>query len=163
MDALVGVVRFAEPEFSAVLEHKLNFHGHGPGIWDEQWIPQAAPEDWIIISTDRGKKGGKKKGEKLPRLCVTFGITHVLIGGGLMKQKQFDKVLAILSVWYALLETANAIRGTCYILEPSPSGRGRGVLRQKATPPSDPSASGATADSTQPDVSRRQQELFGPN
>ena len=31
---------------------------YGEGVWDEVWVPKIAKEGWIVISADRGKKGG---------------------------------------------------------------------------------------------------------
>ncbi len=132
VDSLAALLSFAEPESRAEITHKLTFHGHGPGIWDEQWVPEAGAEGWVIISADRGKKGGTKKGQKLPRVCEAHCVTHVLLSGGMMRQKQFDKLLAILSVWYDLLRAAKGQRGVCYMLEPK--GRGVGTLRTKRIP-----------------------------
>ena len=129
VDALKKLLEFAEPESSALLQHKLTFHGHGPGVWDEVWIPEAAKEGWIVVSSDRGKRGGKKKGEKLPRVCIAHGVTHILLSGKMMKRKQFDKVLSILSVWYDLLDTADAAPGNRFMLEIS--SRGRAVLTKR--------------------------------
>jgi hypothetical protein len=92
-------------------------------------VPEAGAEGWVVVSADRGKKGGKKKGEKLPRLCAVHHVTHILLSGGMMQQKQFDKMLAVLSVWYDLLRAAKGERGACYMLEPQTQGRG--ILRLK--------------------------------
>jgi hypothetical protein len=136
MDALAALVRFAEAESRAVVEHKLRFHGDPPGIWDEVWIPKAGKEGWIIISADRGKKGGTKKGDKLPRVCRANNVTHVLMSPAVKQQKQFDQVLVLLSVWYRLLETIAAPPGTCFSLEPLE--RGRGILKEKVPPTPSP-------------------------
>ncbi|NQT37489.1 MAG: hypothetical protein HQ581_08375 [Planctomycetes bacterium] len=127
---LAQLLEFASPDSSATVQHKLKFHDHGEGIWDEVWIPEAAKEGWIVISADRGKKGGRKKGEKLPRVCRDFQVTHVLMSGGMMKRKQFDKILSILSVWYPLLDTAKEPGGTQFMMEPA-ALLGRAILRRK--------------------------------
>jgi len=135
---LAQLLEFAIPASSATVQHKLNFHDDGEGIWDEVWIPEAAKEGWIIISADRGKKGGCKKGEKLPRVCRDVQVTHVLMSGGIMKRKQFDKVLSILSVWYELLGTAEAPGGTRFMLEPASPGRATLRHREPTIDPEDP-------------------------
>jgi len=78
------------PEIKHILEDQ------GQGVWDDEWIPRIADEGWIIISQDRGKKG-RSKGAPLPELCLSFGITHVLLSRRVTTRKSFDKMLTILS------------------------------------------------------------------
>lgn len=116
------------------LRHILEFQQQG--VWDEQWIPRVASEGWILITADRGKKGSKK-GEKLPRLCVRHRITHVVLSAGIHRRKSFEKVLAILSVWYELLQLRDVPPGSRYQLEPT--GRGQAKLVHKPLPTGGPS------------------------
>jgi len=100
------------------------------GTPDEEWVPELAKQDFILISCDRGKK--KTKGRPLPPLCVEFGIRHILLTRGFEGQKMSDKVLAILSVWHELLAIADEPKGVRYNLEVLQSGtRGKGRLSRK--------------------------------
>ncbi len=128
---LVGEIErllsFAEPEEQAEVKHVLDFQSQigleSQGIWDDVWIPQIVKEGWIVIAADRGKKG-LKKGQKLPRLCVQYGVTHFLIGPAVHRRKRFCKLLTVLSVWHELLALAReSPRGSRFMIEPSGSSR----------------------------------------
>lgn len=131
-----GIARLAQMDLSderPEVRHILEFQQQG--VWDEQWIPRVASEGWILITADRGKKG-PKKGEKLPRLCVRHRITHVVLSTGMHRRKSFEKMLAILSVWYVLLKLRDAPPGSRYQLEPT--FRGQAKLVHKQLPPDSP-------------------------
>ncbi|MBS0657720.1 MAG: hypothetical protein JSR82_05660 [Verrucomicrobia bacterium] len=106
--ALAEVVKFSrEP-------HELRHIGElrtlgGP---DDEWIPQIAGGDWLVVSGDRGKQGGPK----LPRLCLEAGVTHVLVSGRMHNSPQFEKARAVLSVWPELMKAAEGPRGERYSL-----------------------------------------------
>lgn len=59
------------------------------GQCDEDWIPRIAREGWVVISSDRGK-GGLKRGMPLPRLCVQWRVTHVLLWPAVSSGKSDD-------------------------------------------------------------------------
>ena len=103
--ALAGLAAFHQPP--PVVSHVLDFTGQ-EGEEDDVWIPKLAREKWVIISADQGHLGGAK----LPLVCKTWKITHVLIKGKLHHARQFEKARAILAVWPELLEAAKAIPGT---------------------------------------------------
>ena len=75
------------------IKHILEFQEQG-GL-DEDWIPRMASEGWVLITADRGKKM-RGKGEKLPRLCVKYGVTHVILSRRIQQRKTFDKILTLL-------------------------------------------------------------------
>jgi hypothetical protein len=72
---------------------------------DDVWLERVASEDWVIISSDRGKKYG---GPKLPRFCEELSITHILISASLHQEKQFEKARAIVYLFPELIEIATA-------------------------------------------------------
>jgi hypothetical protein len=88
------------PEIRHVLEY------HDSGARDIEWIPKMAEEGWIVISADRGKKSSG--GEKLPKICVQYGITHVLLSASVHHRPTFDKMMTVLSVWADLSELNSA-------------------------------------------------------
>jgi hypothetical protein len=118
-----------------VLSHILEFAPSGTR--DESWIPRLAPEGWTVITSDGGRKPNKKRGEKLPRLCARYAVTHILISPYIHNLTSFEKLLSILSVWYPVLEIASdpARLGTRHLLEPVPSrARGQGRLIERPIP-----------------------------
>ncbi|WP_237228910.1 hypothetical protein [Rubinisphaera sp. JC750] len=124
-----------EPE----LCHLLDLFG--PGVYDEEWIPRIASEDWTVITQDRGSKG-RKKGTPLPEVCEEFGVTHILLSRRVAQFSSFLKAVAIVSVWPQIVDIANDSRKTCYRLEPSShsdstSNSGKLVLKKVLRPPAE--------------------------
>ncbi|MHB1421905.1 MAG: PIN-like domain-containing protein [Gemmataceae bacterium] len=91
------------------LSHVLDFQQQG--IFDETWIPRIAAEGWIVITADRGKRGGRSKGEKLPFVCQQFGVTHILLSARVHEKTTFEKVRLLLQVWSEVADLVNAPRG----------------------------------------------------
>lgn len=119
VDALPGLLQFSDHEFE--LSHVLEKQQQG--VWDETWIPQLATEGWIVITGDRGRRGGKKKGEKFPIVCQQNGITHVMLGPSLHSQSNFTKAQAIVQVWNHIAQLPDAPPGSAYLLSMNDSGR----------------------------------------
>jgi hypothetical protein len=42
-----------------------------------------AHEGWTVISADKGKKGGFRKGQKLHLMLEEFHVTHILLSIGM--------------------------------------------------------------------------------
>ena len=130
VDEIARLQNMAEAEDQATVKHILDMQPHG--IWDEIWAPKIVPEGWIIISGDRGKKG-RKKGEKLPIICLQYSISHVLLGPSAHNQRNFSKLLTILSVWFDLVKVVpGAPKGSRFAIESATRGHGR--LVPKPTP-----------------------------
>jgi hypothetical protein len=110
------------------------FERFAPGTRDSVWIPQAAKEGFVLISSDRGKQSGKR--DKLPRLCALHGLRHVLFGASMSGEKMFDKCLALLSVWYDVLDVADSDPGARFDLRSTKRGCAR--LESRPPPPVDP-------------------------
>ncbi|HUU83529.1 MAG TPA: hypothetical protein VM243_08500 [Phycisphaerae bacterium] len=104
--------KYEEPVDVAHLLDLLGRHGEQ----DENWIPELADEEWLVISADRGKKPGPK----LPLLCAEFGVRHILIKGALHNLKQFEKARAIIIVWPSLIAARTKPRGTRFLLTMGP-------------------------------------------
>jgi PIN like domain len=100
------------------------------GIHDEDWIPQLAPEGWIVVTGDRGK-GGKKKGEKLPFVCMRNQVTHIMLGPSLLHKPSFDKVVAIVQVWDEIAKLPDAPAGSAFLLSVK-SGRAKLIPKPQA-------------------------------
>jgi hypothetical protein len=85
-------------------------------IWgrlDQQWIPRASEENWMIIAGDRGKSN---RGAKLPLVCSAEGATHVLISNKLHHESQWLKMRAIIASWEELRKAQNSVKGARYRL-----------------------------------------------
>jgi len=108
-DALANLLAFHESAPQVL--HLLDYIGRH-GERDDVWIPKLAREDWLLISTDQGRRGGPK----LPRICRQLGVRHVLLVGRLHHAKQFEKARAILVVWPELLAAMDEPRGTRFKL-----------------------------------------------
>lgn len=121
----------AEPE-KPDLQHVLDFQSQG--VRDEVWVPKAATEGRIIITADRGKRGG---GAKLPLLCRRYGITHVMLSATLHHRKGFEKAAAILTVWPELAKLPNVPKGSGYSLRLTSAGGPHLVLVYSPPPPGD--------------------------
>jgi hypothetical protein len=106
------------------LRHLLDLQP--PGTKDQIWVPKIAGGDWIVISTDRGKKN---KGAKLPLVCQRFGVTHVLFSAAVHRRTSREKIEAILEVWPDLAKVADAPRGSRYLLMLTPAGKAKLVLK----------------------------------
>lgn len=97
------------------------------GIADEQWIPGIASEkDWVIITQDKGKKP-KEKGltarnnNKLPRLCLEYCVTHILVAQSIARMQVLDKCNAIGFAWSKILLVGNYPQGSRFSLKLSKS------------------------------------------
>lgn len=89
------------------------------GTFDEVWIPQIKDEGWTVISADGGRTPNKKRGKKLPQLCIEYGITLIILSPAVHNRKSFDKARTIISVWdQILIATDPSKRGKRYMLEP---------------------------------------------
>src|SRR5580698_7808858 len=103
-----------------VVEHL--FHYVKDGAKDPDWIPKVAGEGWIILTGDRGKKGK----DKLPAICLTYKVTHILMGPSVMKLKQYQKAAAIISIWEKIKECNDAPKGSRFFMS---SINGRAILK----------------------------------
>lgn len=90
------------------------------GTRDEDWLPPLKDGGWTVISADGARTPNRNRGKKLPRLCVEYGVTLVLLSPKVHGRKSFDKVRTIISVWDRLVEIAadESCRGRRYMLEP---------------------------------------------
>lgn len=125
----------AVPENTAELTHILDVYQQ-QGTQDDVWVPYIARGGFIVVSGDLGRSGGPK----LPKLCVQYGVTHVLLSPAMGSRKSLEKLLSILSVWYELLALANESPGSRFQLEPNGSGKGKLIKKALPTPPADPPA-----------------------
>ena len=131
--AVDGLLRFVslsneQFEFRHIIDCQLQ------GTRDEDWLPQIAPDGWIVITADSGK-GGRKKGEKLPKLCDIYQVTHIVLTPRVHHQQIFDKTRSLIQVWDDLLKVPEAPRGSRFSLRMSDkTGRARLVL-VKSPPP----------------------------
>lgn len=109
VDAMLPLLsKYRDPP---VVEHLLDLLGRH-GEKDKVWIPKLAEESWLVISADRGKKGGSK----LPLLCAHHKVSHVLIKGKLHNVRQFEKARAIIVVWPSLVDACTKPKGTRFLL-----------------------------------------------
>jgi hypothetical protein len=113
VEALKQVVAFSRDPVE--VRHIIELRHGGRG--DNEWVPEVAGNDWLVLTCDRGKRAGPK----LPQLCREAGLTHVLISGSLHNSPQFEKARAVLVVWPALVEAASATAGTRFSLRYSHS------------------------------------------
>lgn len=118
MDKL-GELLMLSPDH-VTLKHIYDYQMNG--MYDEIWVPQIAKEGWIVVTADRGKKGGLKKGEKLPRLCLMYSVTHVIMSSTIHHQKVFNKVRSFVAVWDEIVRIANEPRGGRYLLQMNSRG-----------------------------------------
>jgi len=118
------------------LAHVLQFQEQG--VHDKEWIPLIAEEGWIVVTADRGKRGKKSKGEKLPLVCRQFGVTHVMLSSSIHHKSNFDKIRILLEVWPEIMDLVKAPRGSGYLLRLTTAGHAQ--LAQVYSPPSEPSA-----------------------
>lgn len=82
---------------------------------DSGFIKDYAKQGYVIVTGDSAKQSGR--GDKLPKICIDEGITHVLFTGRLQQRRTFDKMRAIITVWPELLEAYNASPGSRFKLQ----------------------------------------------
>jgi hypothetical protein len=90
----------------------------------------------MVIAGDRGQKG-IKKGQKLPRLCASHGITLVTLSPIVHHRPRFQKLLTVLSVWHELLEIGKMAAPLRFSIEPTTmqvEAKGRGKVVPKSMP-----------------------------
>jgi hypothetical protein len=113
VEALKQVITFSRD--ATEVRHIVDLR-HG-GRRDDEWVPEVAGGDWLVLTCDRGKSAGPK----LPQLCREAGLTHVLVSGALHNSPQFEKARAVMVVWPALLAAAEEAAGTRFSLRYSHS------------------------------------------
>lgn len=114
--------------YDATIEHIIDFQLGGQ--WDEHWIPCIADRDAIVISQDRSNKV-TSKGQPLSRVCLMYGVTHVLLSARAGELKMPDKMLAILSVWKDIIDLFDKPRGQRFHLQLRPDIQNQGRLIDK--------------------------------
>lgn len=89
--------------------------------WDHQkdpeWIPKAATDGWIVISTDWGIKN---RSVSFRVICEQNGVTHVLMTKSILHDNQFEKACAILQVKEDLFALTKAPKGSGFLLAGKP-------------------------------------------
>ena len=98
---LVAMGKGEKPE----LAHLLDFVP--VGTQDEVWIPRMAADGWTVITSDGGRTPNKRRGAKLPYLCATLNVTHVIMSPAIQQRTAFEKVVTLFSVWYDLIDIAD--------------------------------------------------------
>lgn len=99
---------------AAEIQHLLDMCPSG--ILDPVWLPQFQNQlaPWLIITADSGKRCG---GDRLPQICKTLGIRHVLLSGKLHQRRQFDKIRALMTVWPELKKASASAAGSRFKLQ----------------------------------------------
>lgn len=108
--AIQTVLKFS-PQ-TAELDHVITRFGAGAN--DDDWIPAAAGEGWIVVTADAGKH--KSKGGKLPVLCEQFGVTHIVMSAAVNKMSSFGRQRVIIENWEAILAVADEPKGSRFSL-----------------------------------------------
>jgi hypothetical protein len=101
-------------------EIKHLFQYFKSGTKDSEWIPEIAREQWIILTTDKGKK---KDNAKLPLICAAYKVTHIVMGPSLLHAKQIQKAGAIIALWEKIKECHEAPKGTKFRMMLDSKGR----------------------------------------
>jgi hypothetical protein len=104
------------------------FDRYNSGDWDEKWLPELE-KDWLVITADRGKRGGVKKGQKLPSVCKSLGITYIMLGPSVARLSSFDKMNAVAGCIGQLPEVQADPPGSPWLLTLGPTGHP--ILRRK--------------------------------
>jgi hypothetical protein len=84
-------------------------------------VPKLANEGWIVITADGGK-GGKSKGEKLPKLCHLNKITHVILSSKIHHKPVFEKTRCLIAVWNDIIRLPEEPPGSRFSLRATASG-----------------------------------------
>lgn len=108
--AIRNVLKF-NPQ-TAELDHVIS--RFGAGAKDDDWIPTAAIEGWIVVTADSGRH--KSRGGKLPLLCEQFGVTHIVMSTAVNKLSSFGRQRAIIDNWEAMVGVADEPRGSRFSL-----------------------------------------------
>lgn len=101
---------------------------------DDEWIPEIANENWVIITGDSGKRKKPGRGEKLPIVCAMYGVTYVTFSTAVNSCSSFHKLNVILNHWDRLLTLKDEPRGSGFQIRQTNSGRT--VLELKTAPTS---------------------------
>lgn len=115
--------------------HMLEFN-EKQGIEDDEWVPRAASEGWIVITGDSGRR---KLGSPLQLMMPQYLVTGIYLSGKLQQKNAATKMQAIVSVLHLIPQVAASPRGTRFRLRMS--GDERFVLAlwplSKGPPPAD--------------------------
>lgn len=86
------------------------------GVIDDTWIPQIASEGaWVVITSDKGKQPRDKC--KLPRLCLEYGVTHILVSQTIGKMKASAKCDAVGFAWDRIMKVGDYPEGARYSMK----------------------------------------------
>lgn len=108
--AIAGLLRFRP--YETEVAHIIDYVGTS-GMRDAEWVQRLRSDaGWIVITTDRGRRGA----ERLPRICAEERVTHVLVSGTIHSFKQFQKATIFFKVWDRLEEAAKAGAGRRYLI-----------------------------------------------
>ena len=101
------------------------------GIPDEQWVPRAAEEDWIVVT---GDSGATKLGAPIQVIMPQYGVTGIYFSGKLQQQSGFVKLQALISVLQHLPMVSESPKGSRFRLHMK-SGGGFGLRPWPLVPP----------------------------
>ena len=130
VEMLRELLAMAVEENHAEVQHILDIYNQ-QGTKDDDWIPFIGSHGYIVITQDLGRSAGAK----LPKLCVDYGITHVLLSPSMGRRKKLEKLLSILSVWYDLIGLAGEAPGSRFQIEPNGAGKAKLIRKAMPQPP----------------------------
>jgi hypothetical protein len=124
------LLAFFRPNYPTLqTAHVLDHHKQDTG--DSDWLSPLRDKSWIPITSDRGED---RKKERLPVICMAWGITHVVITATLIRKGPTAQKQAIVAVWSELFHLDRYVPGTQVVLGEagaSKTGRTRYALRVK--------------------------------
>lgn len=98
--------------------HILDFNQR-QGVDDEEWVPRAAAEGWIVVT---GDSGATKLGAPIQVIMPQFGVTGIYFSGKLQQRAASVKMAALLAVLDHLAVIEAAPKGTRFRLHMTTKG-----------------------------------------
>ncbi|MEZ6069442.1 MAG: hypothetical protein R3C10_04025 [Pirellulales bacterium] len=84
---------------------------------DDVWVPEVAERGWVIISSDLGRRQ-----PRLPAICSSYDVTHVLLSGGMHNLRSQDKEDRLFALWASLQTVFDEPAGTRFQIDKSGDG-----------------------------------------